>query len=108
MKRILRALALCMASMLLFASCAAAAGNVTIAVQGQDGFEDYVSSMFVWDGRLLMVSWDSMYTWKPGDEGVTLVEGYEEVGNAIHSAVEYDEDGAQTYTFGGMIGWFLS
>ena len=100
MKRVLIAAALFVALMLLFASCAAAAGNVTIAVQGQDGFEDYVSSMFVWDGRLLMVSWDSMYTWKPGDEGVTLVEGYEEVGNAIHSAVEYDEDGAQTYTFG--------
>lgn len=76
MKRALTALLLCFA-LALTAPCALAAGNVTIAVQGEDGFDDYVSSMFVWDGRLLMASWNKLYTWQPGDEGVTTVEGFE-------------------------------
>ena len=36
------------ACLLCTASMALAAGNVTIAVRGQDGFDSYISSMFVW------------------------------------------------------------
>ena len=55
------AAALCALLMLALAATALAAGNVTIATQGRDGFDDFISSMFVWDGRLLMSSWDKLY-----------------------------------------------
>ena len=66
------------AALALSAQIALAGGNATIAVQGRDGFDDYISSMFVWDGRLLMNTYDTIYTWSPED-GLAKVEGYEEL-----------------------------
>lgn len=85
MKRILRIFALAAAMLLLACPMASAAGGVSIAIQGQNGFDEYISSMFVFDGRLLMCSWDTMYTWKPGDEGITPVEGYESLTEDLDS-----------------------
>lgn len=65
--------------MLAAVPCAMAAGNATIAVQGQNDFEDYISSMFVWDGRLLMSSWNALYTWSPEHPELVQIEGYDEL-----------------------------
>ena len=76
MKRIF-ALMLALA-LLTVAPLALAGGNATIAVQGRDGFDEYISSMFVWDGRLLMGTYNTMFTWSP-EEGLTKIDGYDEV-----------------------------
>ncbi len=53
MKRVIPLLAL----LLVFvASTASAAGNATIAVQGRDGFDDYISAMYITDGNLALTS----------------------------------------------------
>ena len=65
------AAALCALLMLALGASALAAGNVTIAARGRDGFDDYISSMLVWDGRLLMSSWDKLYVYTPGEKGIT-------------------------------------
>ena len=84
--------ALCALLMLALGASALAAGNVTIAVQGRDGFDDYISSMLVWDGRLLMSSWDKLYVYTPGEKGLTTVEGYDGLQSALNEAV-YDPAG---------------
>lgn len=85
---------------LAVAPAALAAGNVTIAVQGENGFDDYISSMFAWDGRLLMVSWNKMYVWKPGEEGLTTVEGYDELSSSIYAGQTVNEDGSSSLVLG--------
>ena len=86
------AAALCALLMLALAATALAAGNVTIAARGRDGFDDYISSMLVWDGRLLMSSWDKLYVYTPGEKGLTTVEGYDGLQSALNEAV-YDPAG---------------
>jgi len=93
------AAALC-ALLLMLSAGALAAGNVTIAVQGQDDFNDYVTSMFPWDGRLLMTSWNAMYVWKPGDTGLTQVEGYLDLNNVLYESQRMNEDGTGSITLG--------
>ena len=46
----------------LGAAFALAEGNVTIAVQGMNDFNDYIQSMVVYGDRLLLSSWDRLYT----------------------------------------------
>ena len=85
MKRILSVLlSLCL---MLTAVSALAAGGINIAINGQDGFDSYVESLFVWDGRLLMPSYNGMYAWSP-EGGLVQVEGYDELDQALK-----DEDG---------------
>ena len=96
------AAALCALLMLALGATALAAGNVTIAAQGRDGFDDYISSMFVWDGRLLMSSWDKLYVYTPGEKGVTEVEGFEQLQTEFDDAIVPQEDGSSLLTLGGM------
>ena len=95
------ALALCLLLLTLSVG-ALAAGNVTIALQGENGFNDYIDTMFVWDGRLLMASYSNMYTWKPGDTGLTTVKGYEELNQAFSDCITADEDGTRTFALGDV------
>lgn len=80
-------LALCL---LCTASMALAAGNVTIALQGRDGFDGYISSMFVWGDRLLLSSYDGMYTWSQ-EGGLVKMSGYEDL--SIQLTGSEDEPG---------------
>ena len=96
------AAALCALLMLALGATALAAGNVTIAAQGRDGFDDFISSMFVWDGRLLMSSWDKLYVYTPGEKGVTEVEGFEQLQTEFDDAIVPQEDGSSLLTLGGM------
>ncbi len=74
-----RAIALILTlALLLGASCALAAGNVTIARQGKDGFDDYIESMLVFGDRLLLSSYDKLYTWSQ-EGGLVEIEGYDEL-----------------------------
>ena len=78
----------------------ALADNATIAVQGQDGFDDYVSGMLVWGDRLLMLSWDTMYVWDEAN-GLTTVEGYGDLQDVLYESMVVDEEGESvTYTIG--------
>lgn len=96
------AAALCALLMLALGASALAAGNVTIAAQGRDGFNDYISSMFVWDGRLLMSSWDKLYVYTPGEKGLTEVEGFDQLQNEFSDAIVPQPDGSSLLTLGGM------
>ena len=96
------AAALCALLMLALGATALASGNVTIATQGRDGFDDFISSMFVWDGRLLMSSWDKLYVYTPGEKGVTEVEGFERLQTEFDDAIVPQEDGSSLLTLGGM------
>ena len=96
------AAALCALLMLALGATALASGNVTIATQGRDGFDDFISSMFVWDGRLLMSSWDKLYVYTPGEKGVTEVEGFEQLQTEFDDAIVPQEDGSSLLTLGGM------
>ena len=89
-----------LAAALMLGCAVAENGNVTIAVVGQNGFEDYISSMFVWDGRLLLTSWDKMYVWQPGADGMAEVEGYMQLENTLYENMETGEDGETIYTIG--------
>ena len=93
-----RAAALAAALMMLMMPSALAAGNKTIAVQGQNGFDDYISSMLVWGDRLLMTSWDKLYFWSPETDELVAVEGYDEL-QSMPNGVP-DENGVYTLTFG--------
>lgn len=93
-KRLMTLAALLLAAaMILTASAALAAGNATIAVQGQNGFDDYIQSMFVWDGRLLMTSWNKMYTWSPDSRELVEVKGYDDLQSQLYENAEQDESG---------------
>lgn len=96
------AAALCALLMLALAATALAAGNVTIAARGRDGFDDYISSMFVWDGRLLMSSWDKLYVYTPGEKGLTEVAGFDQLQINFDNAIVPQPDGSSLLTLGGM------
>ena len=96
------AAALCALLMLALAATALAAGNVTIAARGRDGFDDYISSMFVWDGRLLMSSWDKLYVYTPGEKGLTEVEGFDQLQINFDNAIVPQPDGSSLLTLGGV------
>ena len=96
------AAALCALLMLALAATALAAGNVTIAARGRDGFDDDISSMFVWDGRLLMSSWDKLYVYTPGEKGLTEVEGFDQLQNEFSDAIVPQPDGSSLLTLGGV------
>ena len=93
-----RAAALAATLMLLIMPQALAVGNKTIAVQGQNGFDDYISSMLVWGDRRLMTSWDKLYFWSPETDELVTVEGYDELQSIPTGAP--DENGVYTLTFG--------
>lgn len=96
------AAALCALLMLALAATALAAGNVTIAARGRDGFDDDISSMFVWDGRLLMSSWDKLYVYTPGEKGVTEVAGFDQLQINFDNAIVPQPDGSSLLTLGGV------
>ena len=51
-------------ALMLGAAAALAEGNVTIAVQGMNDFNDNIQSMIVYGDKLLLSSWDAeLYTW---------------------------------------------
>lgn len=82
-----------LACLMLFGAGAMAAGNATIAVQGQNGFEDYVSSMFIWGDRLMMVSYNGMYAWSKENPELQKIEGYDRLGDQLMGQTELNEDG---------------
>ena len=94
------AAALCALLMLALGATALASGNVTIAAQGRDGFDDYISSMFVWDGRLLMSSWDKLYVYTPGEKGITEVEGYDHLQSELNESIYDPAGGTATLKMG--------
>lgn len=78
MKKIL-ALILAASLMLCAAYALAATGNVTIAVQGQDGFNDFISGMQVWGDKLLLSSYNSLYAWNSETRKLVEVQGYDQL-----------------------------
>ena len=78
MKKIL-ALILAASLMLCAAYALAATGNVTIAVQGQDGFNDFISGMLVWGDKLLLSSSDTLYAWNSETRKLVEVQGYDQL-----------------------------
>lgn len=90
-----RAIALILTlALLLGASCALAAGNVTIARRGKDGFDDYIESMLVFGDRLLLSSYDRLYTWSQ-EGGLVEIEGYDELRQN-----DYDAENERTLDLG--------
>lgn len=78
MKKIL-ALILAASLMLCAAYALAATGNVTIAVQGQDGFNDFISGMQVWGDKLLLSSYNSLYAWNSETRKLVQVQGCDQL-----------------------------
>lgn len=78
MKKIL-ALILAASLMLCAAYALAATGNVTIAVRGQDGFNDFISSILVWGDKLLLSSSDTLYAWNRETRKLVEVQGYDQL-----------------------------
>ena len=78
MKKIL-ALILAASLMLCAAYALAATGNVTIAVKGQDGFNDFISGMLVWGDKLLLSSFDTLYAWNSETRKLVEVQGYDQL-----------------------------
>ena len=78
MKKIL-ALILAASLMLCAAYALAATGNVTIAVQGQDGFNDFISGMLVWGDKLLLSSYNTLYAWNSETRKLVEVQGYDQL-----------------------------
>lgn len=78
MKKIL-ALILAASLMLCAAYALAATGNVTIAVRGQDGFNDFISSILVWGDKLLLSSSDTLYAWNSETRKLVEVQGYDQL-----------------------------
>ena len=70
-------------ALMLGAAFALAEGNVTIAVQGMDDFNDYIQSMVVYGDRLLLSSWDRLYTWDNATRKLTEVDGYSELESTL-------------------------
>lgn len=73
------ALILAASLMLCAAYALAATGNVTIAVQGQDGFNDFISGMQVWGDKLLLSSYDTLYAWNSETRKLVEVQGYDQL-----------------------------
>ena len=70
-------------ALMLGATFALAEGNVTIAVQGMNDFNDYIQSMVVYGDRLLLSSWDRLYTWDNATRKLTEVDGYSELESTL-------------------------
>ncbi len=66
-------------ALMLGAALALAEGNVTIAVQGMNDFNDNIQSMVVYGDKLLLSSWSTLYTWDNTTRKLTEVEGYNEL-----------------------------
>mgnify|MGYP002570469174 CR=1 FL=1 len=80
MKKILSIL---LALALMLGAAALAEGNVTIAVQGMNDFNDYIQSMIVYGDKLLLSSWDTLYTWDNTSRKLTPVDGYDKLQNVL-------------------------
>ena len=80
MKKILSIL---LALALMLGAAALAEGNVTIAVQGMNDFSDYIQSMIVYGDKLLLSSWDTLYTWDNTGRKLTPVDGYDKLQNVL-------------------------
>ena len=80
MKKILSIL---LALALMLGAAALAEGNVTIAVQGMNDFSDNIQSMIVYGDKLLLSSWDTLYTWDNTSRKLTPVEGYDKLQNVL-------------------------
>ena len=94
MKKIL-ALILAASLMLCAAYALAATGNVTIAVRGQDGFNDFISSMLVWGDKLLLSSYDTLYAWNSETRKLVEVQGYDQ----LQYMLTDEETGGETYSY---------
>ena len=70
-------------ALMLGATFALAEGNVTIAVQGMNDFNDYIQSMVVYGDRLPRSSWDRLYTWDNATRKLTEVDGYSELESTL-------------------------
>ena len=76
-------LSILLALALMLGAAALAEGNVTIAVQGMNDFNDYIQSMVVYGDRLLLSSWDRLYTWDNATRKLTEVDGYGELESTL-------------------------
>lgn len=78
---------------------AMAAGNATIAVRGQNDFDDYISAMQIVDGKLLLSSWNGLYIWDPATREMVEVEGYADLENQVQDELGLtEEDTSRTST----------
>ena len=103
------ALILAACLMLCAAYALAATGNVTIAVQGMNDFNDYIQSMVVYGDRLLLSSWDRLYTWDNATRKLTEVDGYSELESTLTGDGETPgvlelNDGEYAYLDGYIVG----
>ena len=89
-------LALCLC---LTGAAALAAGNATIAVNGQNGFEDSISGMLVRGDELVLMSYNRMYVWSPVTQALVQVQGYEELTRQLYD-VQESEDGTRVVALG--------
>ena len=94
-------------ALMLGAAFALAEGNVTIAVQGMNNFKDYIQSMIVYGDKLLLSSWDALYTWDNATRKLTEVEGYGElestlIGDDENPGVLSLNDGDYAYLDGNL------
>lgn len=92
-------LALCLC---LTGAAALAAGNATIAVNGQNGFEDSISGMLVRGDQLVLMSYNRMYVWSPETRTLEQVQGYEELTRLLYD-VQESEDGTRSVTLGDTV-----
>lgn len=76
-------LSILLALALMLGAAALAEGNVTIAVQGMNDFSDNIQSMIVYGDKLLLSSWDTLYTWDNTSRKLTLVDGYDKLQNVL-------------------------
>ena len=95
MKKILSIL---LALALMLGAAALAEGNVTIAVQGMNDFNDYIQSMIVYGDKLLLSSWDALYTWDNATRKLTEAEGYNELESTL---IGDDENPGRWHWFEG-------
>ena len=76
-------LSILLALALMLGAAALAEGNVTIAVQGMNDFSDNIQSMIVYGDKLLLSSWDTLYTWDNTSRKLTPVDGYDKLQNVL-------------------------
>lgn len=89
-------LALCLC---LTGAAALAVGNATIAVNGQNGFEDSISGMLVRGDQLVLMSYNRMYVWSPETRALVQVQGYEELTRQLYD-VQESGDGERVVALG--------
>lgn len=88
--------------LMLGAVPALAAGNATIAVRGQNDFDDYISAMQVVDGKLLLSSWNGLYIWDPATREMVEVEGYADLENQVQDELDLTEEDTYAYFDGTL------